>query len=142
MTLRKLEALKCIKQVKAQDETLGYPAKYFRCVKFICEPGERESQLLFGLANVNMRSKNTETVEDSDSEGESVDGDEVERLTGPGSVDDSLQLGELQQLRRPIPQWSGASCVNNDLYDLVHRSGTKGISSMVSWCMENVYPPY
>lgn len=132
MTLRKLEALGCVKQVKAQDDSLGCASKYFRCVKLIREPVEKESQILFGLANINMRPTSAEVVQDLDSEGDFAEDDKIEQPTGSGSVNDSLQLQKPQEPERPIPQWSGAGCINNNLYDLVHRSGTKGVSTMVS----------
>lgn len=136
MTLRKLEALECVKQVKAQDDSLGLTSKYFRCVKFIREPGEKESQLLFGLANVNMRPVSTDVVEELDSEGDFIEDDKSEEPTSSRFANDSKQLQKPQKVERPIPQWSGAGCINNTLYDIVHGSGTKGISTMVSQAMQ------
>lgn len=100
-------------------------------MKFIHEPGEKESQLIFGLSNVKMR-KNNNIAEDLNSDEESIEGDHGEQATSFRPVNDRVQVQKLQQFKRLVPQWSGTGCINNNLYDLIHGSGTKGLSTMVS----------
>lgn len=129
--LRKLEAVGCVKQVRALAYGLGDGSKYFRCVKLIREPGENESQQLCGVSNVDLRFVSIGQGEDSGSEnevGEDEQGPETLSLVG---FDKSEEGTLLKELRRPIPQWTGSGCINNFFYDLVQRAGTLGLSTMV-----------
>lgn len=131
MTLRKLEAVGCIKQVKARDGTLRNDSKLFRCVKLIREPGEKESQRIFGPAHRNMRPMNTEEVADLGLGDELDEDDQAEQQLGSEMTMDDSQPRNLKEIERPITQWTGVGCINNMIYDLVDKSGTEGLSTMV-----------
>ena len=127
--LRRLEVLGCIKQVKARDHTLGDESKYFRCVKYIQEPGERESQLLCGQAHANIRTAPFPEAEHTESEDDDADEeDRPDRLKANGHA---VQVKDLREVARPIPQWTGTGCIDNILHDVIHQSGTQGLSTMV-----------
>lgn len=130
-TLRKLEAVGCVKQVRAQAHGLGDRSRYFRCVKLIREPGDNESQRLCGLSNVDLRFASIGQGENSDSESEAGEDDHVRQISSLVGLDNGEESNVLQEFRRPIPQWTGSGCINNLFYDLIQRAGTLGLSTMV-----------
>lgn len=130
-TLRKLEAVGCVKQVKARAHGLGDGSKYFRCLKIIREPGENESQQLCGVSHVNLRSTRVDQTELSESESDGDEGDQAAQSLTLSGIDNRADGASLQELKRPIAQWTGSGCINNLLYDLVWRAGRHGLSSMV-----------
>jgi hypothetical protein len=130
-TLRKLEAVGCAKQVRAQAHSLGSDSQYFRCLKLIREPGANESQHLCGLSNVNLGSVSIDATEISDSESEVNEDDEAQQTLSHAGLDDRVEGTNLRELRRPIPQWTGSGCFGNILYDIIQKAGTRGLSTMV-----------
>jgi hypothetical protein len=130
-TLRKLEAVGCAKQVRAHAHSLGDDSKYFRCLKFIREPGENESQYLCGLSNVNLRSISIDQADTSDSESEADGDDQAHQTLSLVGLDNIAEGTNLQELRRPVPQWTGTGCFGNFVYDLIQSAGTRGVTTMV-----------
>ena len=69
--------------------------------------------------------------DDIDAEGE----DDEDYLPGGIHYDalgDEVQKLELQEVGRIPPRWVAGQTITNFLHDLVHSTGTKGISTMVS----------
>lgn len=54
--------------------------------------------------------------------------EEARFLAGHGGSQDSHQLEEVE---RPVPQWSGDENISNLLFNLVHASGPIGMSTTV-----------
>ena len=130
-TLRKLEAVGCAKQVRARAQTLGDGSTYFRCLKLIREPGENESQYLCGVSHLNLRSVNIDHNLVSDSESEVEEDDQAHQDLSLAGLANGAEPASLQELRRPIPQWTGGGCLGNLLYDLIQRTGPAGLTTMV-----------
>lgn len=130
-TLRKLEAVGCVKQVRARAHSLGDGTKYFRCLKLIREPGDNESQLLCGVSHVDLRFLSIGQGGDLDSESEVEDDDQVQQTLSLVGLDNKVEGTALQELRRPVPQWTGNGCISNFFYHLIQRAGTLGLSTMV-----------
>ena len=40
-------------------------------------------------------------------------------------------MADLQEIERPIPQWTPEQPLNNFVFDLIHQAGEKGVSTMV-----------
>ncbi|MCJ1465758.1 RNA polymerase III transcription initiation factor complex subunit [Pseudocyphellaria aurata] len=132
--LRKLAALGCIKQVKALDNTPRPSLRYFRCVKLVREPGEKESQKLLGLGYGKIFPVNAVEAEDMDSEDDDIDDNQPEEMGEFGTAEDDRPGKILQEVDRPIPQWTGHGCVFNLVHDLVQRAGTQGMSTTdIKW---------
>lgn len=121
----------CVKQVRARAHNLGDDYRYFRCLKFIREPGENESQYLCGLSNVNLRSIGIDQADISDSESEVDEDDQADQTPSLVGLNNSAEKTSLQELRRSIPQWTGAGCFGNFVYELIQRAGTRGVTTMV-----------
>lgn len=130
-TLRKLEAVGCIKRVKAQDSSLDIEPKYFKCVKLIREPGEKDLQQILGSAHSKIRLMGSEYTENVDHESEPDEDHQSLHPSDLRATEDEPSAKTVQSHERPIPQWTGAGSINNFLYDLVHKSGTRGMSTMV-----------
>lgn len=128
--LRRLERIGCIKQVRAHPNTETPSPFLFRCVKYIRDPEGRE----WNPVNFPSRYRpkpaivlNNEPDASSDEEQDYLAAEEqyLARFGG------RQQLESLQEVERPIPQWSGDSTLSNLLYDLAHAAGLQGISTMV-----------
>lgn len=132
--LRKLAALGCIKQVKALDNTPRPSLRYFRCVKLVREPGEKESQKLLGLGYGKIFPVNAVEAEDIDSEDDDLDDNQPEEAGDFATAEQDRPGKILQEVERPIPQWTGYGCVFNLVHDLVQRTGTQGMSTTdIKW---------
>lgn len=130
--LRKLEALGCVKQVRALDNTPRPTLRYFRCVKLIRELGEKESQKLFGQGYRKIIPSRIDEVEEIDTEDDETDGNQPGQPADAVLSHNDAERKNLQEVERVVPQWTGSGCITNFLYDLIHRTGTQGLSTMVS----------
>lgn len=90
-----------------------------------------ESQFLCGVSHVDLRSVSIDRTGASDSESEADEDDQALEASGPVRTGNSAPGTNLEELRRPIPQWTGSGCISNHLYDMIQRAGTLGLSSMV-----------
>lgn len=130
--LRKLAALGCVKQVKALDNITRPTLRYFRCIKFVREPGEADSQKLFGPGYGKIHLKATEEAEEIDSEDDDIDEYPDDQLAELTAARENPPTNDLKEVERLIPQWTGSGCVHYFIHDLVQRSGMQGMSTMVS----------
>ncbi len=130
-TLRQLEALGCVKQVRAQANSNIATSIYFKCIKLIREPDEKEWQLFLsphrGLSNTTTVGDN----EDLDAAGELQEDYGLDEIEDRGTSGISAPVKDLREVGRPIAQWGGDQCLNNYLFDLINRTGTHGMSTMV-----------
>ena len=131
-TIRQLEALGCVKQVRAQANSNLPTTLYFKCVKLIREPTETEWQLFLSPHRGLLSLINAREGEDVDADGEVDEDYDADDPAVPGKDNVGAPTKNLEEVRRPICQWDGDRCLNNLLFDLVKRSGTQGMSSMVS----------
>ena len=130
-TLRQLEALGCVKQVRAQANFDLPTTFYFRCVKLIREPTETEWQLFLSPHRGLLSLINAREGEDVDADGEVDDDYDGDDCVNARKNNNDPPAMNLQEVRRPIAQWDGDCYLNNLLFDLIDRYGTQGVSSMV-----------
>ncbi|KAL8952812.1 MAG: hypothetical protein Q9222_001284 [Ikaeria aurantiellina] len=126
--LRRLENLGCIKQVRAHPEGDTTAPFLFRCAKYIRDPEGKEWRPVVYPARGRLKTNNVENNEPevlSDEE-QDYEAEESQYLAG---LRDSQPLRHLQEVERPVPEWSGDNMLGNLLYDLVHASGSHGIST-------------
>ena len=129
-TLRQLEALGCVKQVRAQANTDIATALYFRCVKLIREPDETEWQMF--LSPHRGQANQTIVTEDGDLDADYESDDEYGLAESLGRLEENgAQFTNLADSGRPVAQWDGHRCLNNFLFDLINKAGTRGMSTMV-----------
>lgn len=128
--LRRLEHMGCIKQVRAHPATETTAPFLFRCVKYIRDPEGKEWEPMQFPSRKNSKESNIgdgdlDVLSDEDREYEA---EEARYLAGH---EGSQHLRGLKEIERPVSQWSGDGTLSNLLYDLVHASGLRGISTMV-----------
>jgi len=130
-TLRRLEALGCVKQIRAQANSNIAASLYFRCIKLIREPDEKEWQLFLsphrGLPNTTTLGED----EDLDADVEVDEDDDLEGMPSLRNDETGAPVKDLREVGRPIAQWGGDQCLNNFLFNLIDNTGTQGMSSMV-----------
>ena len=131
-TLRKLEALGCVKQVKAQANSDLATAFYFKCVKLIREPDEAEWQYFISPHRGLSHAAAVAGDEDLDADGEIDEDYDLEDSTHLDPDNKGRSLKNLKEFERPVAQWDGDYCLNNFLLEIVDRSGTQGMSTMVT----------
>ena len=136
--LRKLAALGCIKEVKALDNIPRPTLRYFRCIKLVREPGEKDSPRLFGSSYGKLFPTAIEDAEDVDSEDDDVDEYQPDQPADLTAAKETLPVKNLKEVERPVPQWTGSGCVHQFLHHLVRRTGTQGISTMVSEDVQHI----
>ena len=130
-TLRQLEALGCVKQVRAQANSNTPTSLYFRCVKLIREPDETEWQLFLSPHRGHSNATTVREDEDLDADGEIDDEYDLEASPSLRTEGNSSLVKSSGEVGRPIAQWDGHRCLNNLLFDLIDRAGTRGMSTMV-----------
>ena len=75
---------------------------------------------------------NAVEAEDIDSEDDDIDDNQPEEAEDFATAENDRPGKNLQEVERPIPQWTGHGCVFNLVHDLVQRTGTQGMSTTVS----------
>ena len=129
--VRQLEALGCIKQVRAQANSNLPTALYFRCIKLIREPDETEWQSFISPHRGLPNSTAAGDDDDPDADGEADGEYGAEPSTYSQNNEEGPPIKNLREVGRPIAQWDGDHCLNNFLFDLIDNSGTRGMSTMV-----------
>ncbi|KAL8974774.1 MAG: hypothetical protein Q9197_000982 [Variospora fuerteventurae] len=127
--MRRLERIGCIKQVRARPQIEAATPFLFRCIKYVRDPEGRE-WMPFQFAS-RHQSKLT-GVEDPETEipcndEQDYQAEEAQFLAGHGGSQHSHQL---EEVKRPVPQWSGDENFSNLLFKLVHASGQSGMSTL------------
>lgn len=123
--------LGCVKRVRATGNYRRPGQTYYRCVKYIrdLEPDELKTF-------VESQHSATDSLKVGD--GDDVDAEEEDdEYYLPGgicyeSTDTEVPKLELQEVGRIAPRWIAGQNIPNFLRDLIHSTGTKGISTMVS----------
>lgn len=121
-TVRKFEAIGCLKRVKAASEASKKVRYYFSCVKLINEPSQRDLEV-FNAGGANLAEGNA--VEDLDLDDE----DEGRQVVASQPV--AADMNQLRELDRVVPQWNPDRSLVNALFDLVHRAGIEGFTNRV-----------
>ena len=120
----------CLKRVRATGNYIRPSRGYYRCVKFIRELQQHELRMCIESPGGAVGSLKTGNGDEIDAEGE----DDEDYLPGgvhyetPGN---EVQRLELHEVGRVAPRWIAGQNITNFLYDLVHNTGIKGISTMV-----------
>lgn len=130
-TLRRLEALGCVKQIRAQANSNVAAPLYFRCVKLIREPDEKEWQLFLSPHRGPSNTATLEEDEDLDADGEIDEDNDLEGMSTLRNDETGAPVKDLREVERPIAQWGGDQCLNNFLFGLIDNAGTQGMSTMV-----------
>ena len=133
--LRRLEHTGCVKEVNARalfGERLT--TGRFRCIKKVREPTEADWLAFNKINDQGLRGLGAEghvqrNALDDDEEDE---GAEISQKTDQ----ETTFTADVQELERPIPQWTSEQPLNNFVFDLIHRAGEKGISTMVR-CLQS-----
>lgn len=123
--------LGCVKRVRATGNYRRPGQTYYRCVKYIrdLEPDELKTF-------VESQHSATDSLKVGD--GDDVDAEEEDdEYYLPGgicyeSTGTEVPKLELQEVGRIAPRWIAGQNIPNFLRDLIHSTGTKGISTMVS----------
>lgn len=128
--LRRLENLGCVKQVRARPDIEAPTPFLFRCVKYVRDPeGKEWLPMQFPSRNRSKDAGPEETKPNAPSDDERIyQAEEAQYLARHVG---GQPLHNLREIERPFPQWSGDGTLSNLLYDLVHTSGRKGMSTMV-----------
>jgi hypothetical protein len=120
--VRKLEAIGCLKRVKAASELSKEVRYYFPCIKLIREPSERDLDAFHtsGTSLADEHAFDEPDLEDEDDAGQSV----VGQLSSAGK-------NRLEEVDRLVPQWNPDRSLTNTLFDLVHQAGVQGFTNRV-----------
>ncbi|KAK5014141.1 hypothetical protein LTR60_003512, partial [Cryomyces antarcticus] len=117
----RLAVLGCIRRIRARvsHEKVARQDRWLRCLQLVrpIEKGDRESFITMGTR------KEKELREELDAEGE--DDDEL-------ALDDfdTVENIEVEETTRIAPQWTPERPQSHFLFDLVDKTGSRGISSM------------
>ncbi|KAI9695725.1 MAG: RNA polymerase III transcription initiation factor complex subunit [Candelina mexicana] len=132
-TVRKLEVIGCVRRVKARSIHSQTEDATHRSVKFIREPKDHEWNLQWNSTNGTVADLPNEVDLDEDG-GDILDGNNEELpndLANPSSdPHTTLEVKDLQETSRVLPQWTPDRPMSNQLFDLVDAAGTEGISTM------------
>lgn len=138
-SIRKLEDLGYVQRVRAPGNIRISPCTLHRCVKLIHEPTEEEWQAFFQL-----KTDATEVQEPKGQDDDTSEDDNEEGVEETNQVDKSLQGNinandpsghEIVKLAQHRLLWTPDRPLVNLLYDAVHASATKGLTSAV--CLSN-----
>lgn len=129
----------CVRRVKARSQYERHDRQFHRCVKFLREPENAEWQLFWdpmrglpahlrGDGDENGTIAEAERDEEDEEEEEEI-GDNTHRETQ--DPEGSSVTAGLQEIGRPVSQWTPDQNLNNFLFDIVSMSDTRGLSTMV-----------
>jgi hypothetical protein len=127
-----LHTIGCIKKVKARPEyNIGTDTKYFRCLKFIRLPTEKDREHFLSQGPKEDGSLQKESAKPIEVENDESlrDDDHMDVVQNPerGGPDD-----ENGKLTRIPPQWTPCQPLSNFCFDLIQYHGVEGASSSVA----------
>ncbi|KAI9867766.1 MAG: hypothetical protein M1830_005748, partial [Pleopsidium flavum] len=122
----------CVRRVKARSQYSKAGRYYHRCVKLLREPENEEWQLFWDPVRGVPDHLKERDDDDANAEGDEEDEDEAGTSSKAGIEDaeGDGEEGDLQEIGRLVPQWTPDQNLSNFLFDLVSKSGTKGLSTM------------
>ncbi|KAI9716348.1 MAG: hypothetical protein M1812_005413 [Candelaria pacifica] len=132
-TVRKLEIIGCVRRVKARSIYSQTEQATHRSVKFIREPEDHEWNLQWdssqGIA-ANLRNEHDLDEDEDDGVNLDVDGLPRDPANSSSEPQTTLDVKELQETSRVLPQWTPDRPMSNQIFDLIEVAGTAGISTM------------
>lgn len=130
-SMRRLEGLGLVKKVKAQIK--GYTAshKWYRCIKIVREPTQRDRMIFvtMSMKEAKKHKRETEAGYDEDAEGD-LDPDEEHDEAGASQAL-VQQESDVQEIKRLPPQWDPDRPVINLLWDIIKTTGHSGSTTAI-----------
>lgn len=130
-SMRRLEGLGLVKKVKAQIK--GYTAshKWYRCIKIVREPTQRDRMIFvtMSMKEAKKHKRETEAGYDEDAEGD-LDPDEEHDEAGASQAL-VQQESDVQEIKRLPPQWDPDRPVINLLWDIIRTTGHSGATTAI-----------
>lgn len=132
--IRKLEAIGCLKRVKAASEASKEVRYYFNCIKLIHEPSDRD---LEAFRRTSMSLVDEQAAEEPDMEEDDDDDDDASQAMAKQTA--AGNGNQLEEVDRLVPQWHPDRILANALFDLLHDAGIQGCTNRV--CTSNEQLP-
>ena len=118
----KLEHIGCLRRVRAASEASKNSRVYFHCVKLIHEPSEKDLAAFYAPARYLF---DEQAVEERYPE------DEEEANQAMLEATMNVEGDQLQEVGRIVPHWNPDRSFPNAVHDLIHASGTQGLTNKV-----------
>lgn len=132
-SMRRLEGLGLVKKVKAQIKGHASTHKWYRCIKLVREPTQRD-RMIFVTMSMKEAKKQRSEVEagDDDAEGD-LDPAEPAEEDQDAEASQALaqQDNDVQEIKRHPPQWDPDRPVINLLWDIINTSGRLGATTAI-----------
>lgn len=122
--LRKFEQIGVLKRVRAESQY----GKLHPCVMLLREPTEKDLYKFYEFTKLGL----TQDDDGADPE-EDIDMNVIEKQRGAADEDNVVVKKETNVVDagRIIPSWTPDRILSNQIFDLVDKSGTSGITNMV-----------
>ncbi|KAF9892497.1 RNA polymerase III transcription initiation factor complex subunit [Aspergillus nanangensis] len=123
-SLRKFERIGVLKRVRAPSQYADTLKKYHPCVKLIREPSEKDYAKFHEFSLGVLMDEEPEDNAELDDDVEPNDGER-----GSASLENGLldQEQDVEDVGRPIPTWTPDRSIHNQIFEVIHKSGTDGI---------------
>ncbi|EKG16449.1 B-block binding subunit of TFIIIC [Macrophomina phaseolina MS6] len=130
-SMRRLEGLGLVRKVKAQIKGYTASQKWYRCIKIVREPTQRDRMIFvtMSMKEAKKHKRATEAGEDEDAEGD-LDVDEENEEAGASQAL-VQQESDVQEIRRLPPQWDPDRPVINLLWDIIKTTGRSGATTAI-----------
>lgn len=130
-SMRRLEGLGLVKKVKAQIKGYAASQKWYRCIKMVREPTQRDRMIFvtMSMKEAKKHKRETEAGADEDAEGDLDPDEEVEEAGASQAL--VQQESDVQEIKRLPPQWDPDRPVINLLWDIIRATGHSGATTAV-----------
>lgn len=134
--LRKLERIGVLKRVRALSQYAETKKVFHQCISFVREPSESDFDMFnehgSSMLERSERTNHLEQDEDND-DPEADDGPEEPVSSGKMETGNLIKQGDdVEEAGRMLPVWIPDRTVHNQVFDMIDRAGTSGITSQVS----------
>ncbi|OJD30582.1 tfiiic transcription initiation factor complex subunits tfc3 [Diplodia corticola] len=130
-SMRRLEGLGLVKKVKAQIKGYAASQKWYRCIKMVREPTQRDRMIFvtMSMKEAKKHKRETEAGVDEDAEGYLDPDEETEEAGASQAL--VQQESDVQEIKRLPPQWDPDRPVINLLWDIIRSTGHSGATTAI-----------
>lgn len=139
-TVRKFERIGVLKRVKAMSQYSGTKGTFHSCILLVREPSERDFTLFHDYGRSLFATLKQPNGMDLDEENEDPDPDDA---TGEPASLGHLETANIakreehmEEAGRTLPTWSPDRSIRNQVFEIIHGAGTKGMVSRVSFTQD------
>lgn len=129
-TICKFERIGALHRVRAHSQYTRNENVFQRCVKLIRDPSPRDLELFHAYSESSL----TDALQDEDADlDETHEDPELDDAAARAFSGEGDMTGKEEKSARVVPIWTPDRTISNQIFDMIDRAGTRGITLLVGF---------